>query len=161
MDAESINSNNPIDHVEDIIYSKQWNFSRSTDDELVAEIGSRWGTYRLYFSWSKAIKAINFTITFDTKFAVNNNIHELLALINEKLWIGHFDITSKGGILAFRHTIMVINDKDIMYSQIEEILDIIICECEKYYPAFQYLFFDNQSPQNALEFSSMETIGQA
>ena len=57
--------------------------------ELVAEISSKWCQYRLYFTWSEEIKAISYTITFDLKFPHNKSkeAHELLALINEKLWI--------------------------------------------------------------------------
>ena len=58
MNIDDFNQN-PIDVVEDIIYSKKWNFSRSADHELVAEIASNWCQYRLYFSWSEQIKAIN------------------------------------------------------------------------------------------------------
>ena len=87
---------NPIDVVEEVIHSKKWAFSRSADHELVAEIGSRLCQYRLYFSWSEQFKAISFTITFDIRFPNSKTrfAHELLACINERLWIGHFDITS-------------------------------------------------------------------
>ena len=93
---------NPIDIVEDVIHSKKWTFSRSDDCELVAEIASKWCLYRLYFTWSEQIKAISFTVTFDLKFPESKykSAHELLALINEKLWIGHFDVTSNNGIPA-------------------------------------------------------------
>tara|TARA_Y100001970_G_C13811952_1_gene640505 strand:+ start:136 stop:624 length:489 start_codon:yes stop_codon:yes gene_type:complete len=162
MDIDSY-SNNPIDVVEDIIHSKKWNFSRAADHELVAEISSKWCEYRLYFSWSQQIKVINFTITFDIKFPNNKfkEIYELLAKINEKLWIGHFDITSKNGIPAFRHTFFEPNESKILYNQLEEIVDIAIYECEKYYPAFQLILFDEVSTQEAIEICSIETIGNA
>ena len=94
MDTENLVIN-PIDVVEDVIHQKKWTFSRADDYELVAEISSEWCHYRLYFTWSEQIKAISFTITFDLKFPQNKSqeVHELLSLINEKLWIGHFDIT--------------------------------------------------------------------
>ena len=100
MDIDNLNTPNPIDIVEDIIHSKNWSFSRAAEDELVAEISSSWCLYRLYFAWSEKIKAINFTVTFDIKFPMANldSIYELLALINERLWIGHFDITKKNGL---------------------------------------------------------------
>ena len=78
MDFDNLNSPNPIDFVEDIIYSKKWSFSRAADDELVADISSNWCQYRLYFAWSEQIKAVNFTVTFDLKFSFTNfiAIHE-------------------------------------------------------------------------------------
>lgn len=163
MDIDSLKSPNPIDLVEDIIYSKKWSFSRAADDELVADISSQWCQYRLYFAWSEEIKAINFTITFDLRFPFSNfaSIHELLALINEKLFIGHFDITSKNGIPAFRHTLLVGQKNEILYTQLEELVDIAIYECEKYYPAFQLVLFEDSKPKEALELCAFETIGKA
>jgi len=154
---------NPIDIVEEIIHSKKWNFSRAADHELVAEIASSWCQYRLYFSWSEQIRAINFTITFDLRFPKNKSesVYELLARINEKLWIGHFDITSINGIPAFRHTVLQANGSDVMHSQLEELVDIAIYECEKYYPVFQLLLFENSTPQKAMELCTIETIGNA
>ena len=163
MDFDNLNFTNPIDVVEDIICSKKWSFSRAANDELVAEISSQWCQYRLYFSWSEQIKAINFTITFDIKFpsSTSQSIYELLALINEKLWIGHFDITSKNGIPAFRHTVLVVQKSEILYNQLEDIVDIAIYECEKYYPAFHLVLFEDSDPTKALNISTFETIGQA
>ena len=107
MDIENLPLN-PIDIVEEVIYEKKWSFSRADEYELVADISSKWCQYRLYFTWSENIRAISFTITFDLKFPQNKIIkaYELIGLINEKLWLGHFDITSKNGIPAFRHTIL-------------------------------------------------------
>jgi len=154
---------NPIDIVEDVIHSKNWTFSRADDHELVAEIASSWCQYRLYFTWSEEIKAISFTITFDLKFPHNKSskAHQLLALINEKLWIGHFDITSKNGIPAYRHTVLSSPDNNMLHHQLENLLDIGIYECEKYYPAFQLVLFEDSDPEKALTLSTFDTIGQA
>ena len=163
MQLDVFNSENPIDFVEDIIYSKKWTFSRAAEDELVADIASERCHYRLYFSWSEEIKAITFTVTFDLKFPYSTykRIHELLALINEKLWIGHFDVTSKNGIPAFRHTLLASQQNEILYSQLEDLLDIAIYECEKYYPAFQFVLFEDSLPSEALELCLFEPIGKA
>ena len=163
MNIDILNSQNPIDYVEDIIHSKKWSFSRAADDELVADISSQWCQYRLYFAWSEQIKAINFTVTFDLRFphSTLDSIHELLALINEKLWIGHFDVTSKNGIPAYRYTLLVPQRNEILYNQLEELVDIAIYECEKYYPAFQLILFEENQPQEAFELCLLEPIGRA
>ena len=154
---------NPIDIVEDVIHSKKWTFSRADEYELVAEISSQWCQYRLYFTWSEQIRAISFTITFDLKFPENKSreAHELLALINEKMWIGHFDITSKNGIPAYRHTVLPLPENEMLHHQLEDLVDIAIYECEKYYPAFQLVLFDNTKPIKAIQVGTFETIGQA
>ena len=161
MDIENLPLN-PIDIVEEVIYQKKWSFSRADDYELVADISSKWCQYRLYFTWSENIKAISFTITFDLKFPQNKigKAYELIGLINEKLWLGHFDITSKNGIPAYRHTVLSSNNY-ILHKQLEDLLDIGIYECEKYYPSFQQVLFEGISAEDAIKFSNFEIIGQA
>ena len=154
---------NPIDIVEEVIHGKKWSFSRSDDHELVADIASKWCQYRLYFTWSEQIRAISFTVTFDIKFPQSKyrSAHELLALINEKLWIGHFDITKKNGIPAYRHTVLSLPENEMLQHQLEDLVDIALYECEKYYPAFQLVLFEDSLPSNALSVSTFDTIGSA
>ena len=154
---------NPIDIVEDIIHTKNWSFSRAADHELVADISSKWCHYRLYFSWSEQFKSISFIVTFDLKFPSSKNIeiNELLAKINENLWIGHFDITSRNGIPAFRHTLIRSSEDEMLYKKLEDLVDIAVYECEKYYPAFQLILFDEASPDDALNVCNFDTIGRA
>jgi len=154
---------NPIDVVEEVIYSKKWSFSRADDYELVAEIASKWCQYRFYFTWSEQIRAISLTVTFDLKFphAKMKEAQELLALINEKLWIGHFDITSKNCIPAYRHTVLSFSEDEVLHHQLENLVDIAIYECEKFYPAFQLVLFEDSDPGKALAISTFDTIGVA
>ena len=154
---------NPIDIIEDVIHQKKWNFSRSAEHELVAEIASNWCSYRLYFTWSEKINAISLSITFDIMFPQIKikKAYELLGLINENLWIGHFDITSRNGIPAFRHTILSNTETDFLHKKFEDLVDIAIYECEKFYPSFQQILFEDASPQDAIKFSNFEIIGRA
>ena len=162
MDIENIVLN-PIDIVEEVIYEKNWSFSRADEYELVADIASKCCQYRLYFTWSENIRAISFTITFDLKFPQSKimKAYELIGLINEKLWLGHFDITSKNGIPAYRHTILSNADSDFLHEKLENLVDIAIYECEKYYPSFQQVLFDELEPSKSLLFANFEVLGSA
>ena len=154
---------NPIDIIEDVIYQKKWSFSRAADHELVAEISSQWCLYRLYFTWSEKINALSLSITFDIRFPQTQfkKAYELLGLINENLWIGHFDITSRNGIPAFRHTILSNSENEVLHKKFEDLVDIGIYECEKFYPSFQQVLFENTLPKEAIQFSNFEVIGRA
>ena len=106
---------------------------------------------------------MSFTITFDLKYPQSkfSEAYELIGLINEKLWIGHFDITSKNGIPAFRHTLLSGSDNDFLHKKLEDLVDIAIYECEKYYPSFQQVLFDDLQPSKSLVFANFEVIGTA
>ena len=162
MDIEKLEIN-PIDLIEEVIYQKKWTFSRAANHELVAEISSQWCQYRLYFNWSENISAMSFTITFDMCFPQTKfmKAYELIGLINERLWIGHFDITNKNGIPAYRHTVLSLSDSYLLHKKLEDLVDIGIYECEKYYPSFQQVLFDDIIPQQAVRNINFEVIGRA
>ena len=50
-------------------------------------------------------------------------------------------------------------ENEILYNQLEDLVDIAIYECEKYYPAFQLILFDDSLSQEALDLCAIETIG--
>ena len=106
---------------------------------------------------------MSFTITFDVKFPQSKLLkaYELIGLINEQLWIGHFDITSKNGIPAFRHTLLSSTDNDFLHKKLEDLVDIAIFECEKYYPSFQQVLYEDVLPSKSLVFANFEIIGSA
>src|SRR5208337_502910 len=85
---------NPLDLVEQFATANDWAFDRRSDDELAAEVPGRWCNYSLYFAWREDMGAMHFTCAFDMKVPDNKRltIYELLGLVNEKLWLGHFGL---------------------------------------------------------------------
>ena len=43
----------------------------------------------------------------------------------------------------------------------EDVVDIAIYECEKYYPSFQQVLFDELEPSKSLLFANFEVLGSA
>jgi len=161
--SKDLNFQNPLDALEEIIFMKQWPCSRANDYELISEIKGNHCLYRLYIVWSESINAISLTITFDLTVppSSKSSIFELLSLINENLWMGHFDVTSKSGIPAYRNTFLI-KDKNIENIRImEDIVDIGINDCEKFYPSFQMVLWENSKPDIAAATCLMETKGRA
>jgi len=161
--SKNISFRNPLDALEELICLKRWPCSRANEDELIAEIKSKLCPYRLYIAWSGEINTISLTITFDIKVPDSKRLesYELLSLINENMWIGHFDITSKAGIPAYRYTYLIKN-KDIECIKIfDDIVNIGISQCEKYYPSFQMVLWEDYSPFLAAKTCIMETKGSA
>ena len=62
---------------------------------------------------------------------------------------------------AYRHTVIEPDKNEILYSQLEDLMDIAIFECEKYYPAFQLVLFEDYNPREALEICTMDVVGKA
>ena len=53
------------------------------------------------------------------------------------------------------------NNKNISSDQISQIFSSSIGECEKYYPAFQFLLWEKKSPKDAIAASMLNTLGEA
>ena len=64
---------------------------------------------RAVFLLVAEISAMHFTCAFDLKVPEKRRgaLYELLALANERLWIGHFGMDSDDGMPVFRHSVLL------------------------------------------------------
>jgi len=154
---------NPLDIMEQIVIANDWAFDRRSDSEMAAEATGRWCDYGLYFSWSHEISAMHFTCTFDLKVPEKRRglLYELLALANDRLWIGHFGIESGDGMPVFRHAVLLRGAPGASAESLEDMVDIAITECERFFPAFQFVLWGGKSPQDALAAAMLECVGEA
>jgi hypothetical protein len=44
---------------------------------------------------------------------------------------------------------------------LEDMMDIAITECERFYPAFQFVLWGGKSPAEALEAAMLDCVGEA
>ena len=156
-------ASNPLDVMEQIVGGYEWAFDRRTDTEMAAEAPGKWCDYGLYFSWSREISAMHFTCAFDLKVPGTQRraLFELLALANERLWIGHFGMDPEDGMPLFRHSVLLRGAAGASVESLEDMVDIAITECERFYPAFQFVLWGGKSPSEALECAMLECAGEA
>ncbi|MBE9604682.1 YbjN domain-containing protein [Acetobacteraceae bacterium H6797] len=156
-------STNPLDIIEQILGANEWAFERRSDGEMAAEAPGKWCDYGLYFSWSHEISAMNFSCAFDMKVPAGRRekLYELLSLANEKLWIGHFGLDSDEGVLVFRHSVLLRGAPSASAESLEDMVDIAITECERFFPAFQFVLWGGKAPAEALQAAMLECEGEA
>lgn len=161
---ESSDSNfNPLDAVEQIACANGWAFERQGDDEIITEVSAPVCTFRLWFAWRPDCEALHFTCTFDMKVAESSrsSIYPLLAFINERLWLGHFDIFSDEGMVVFRHAMLLRGGHGATPEQLADLVQASLAECERYYPAFQFVLWGGKSPEEAMAAAILDTQGEA
>jgi hypothetical protein len=153
---------NPVDMVEHIATIHDWAFERSTEDELSLSIKGSWSDYHISLNWRDDMEALHLACAIDMKVpqARLNEIYRLMALINEQLWIGHFDIWAEEGLLLFRHGLML-NGAEPTATQCEALLQAAVESCERYFQAFQFVIWAGKGAQDALSAVMFETEGQA
>jgi len=156
-------SGNPIDLVEEIVIANDWAHDRASEEELVVEIPGRWCDYRLYFVWQEELCALHFSCGFDMKVSKGRRaaLYELLALANEKLWLGHFDLSAEENSPAFRHAVLLRGLSTASAEQVEDLVDIALSECERFYPAFQFVVWGGKSPAQAIASAMIDPVGEA
>ncbi len=154
---------NPLDIMEQIVIANDWSFDRRSESEMAAEAPGKWCDYGLYFSWSHEISAMHFTCTFDLKVPERGRgaIFELLALANERLWIGHFGMDSDDFMPVFRHAVLLRGAAGASSESLEDMVDIAITECERFFPAFQFVLWGGKSPTDALAAAMLDCVGEA
>ncbi len=90
-------------------------------------------------------------------------MYEAVGLVNEQLWVGHFELWSASGILLYRHAAMLdTSDGGTMsLAQAELVIESAIDECERFYPVFQFVLWGGKTPREALAAALTETQGEA
>ncbi|MCB4822330.1 type III secretion system chaperone family protein [Roseicella aerolata] len=154
---------NPLDVLEQIVSANEWAFERRSDGEMAAEAPGKWCDYGLFFSWSPEISAMHFSCAFDMKVPPEgrSKLFELLAMANEKLWIGHFGLESEEGVPVFRHSVLLRGAPSASAESLEDMVDIAITECERFFPAFQFVLWGGKTPGDALQAAMLDCVGEA
>ncbi len=154
---------NPIDLVEEIVQANEWAHDRASDEEMVIEISGRWCDYRLLFVWQREMNALHYSCGFEMKVPRGRRaaIFELLAAINERLWIGHFDLAADDAAPSFRQGVLLRGAFGPSVEQIEDLVDISVSECERFFPAFQLVVWAGKNAKEAIAAAMIDPVGEA
>jgi hypothetical protein len=154
----------PIDMLESYFAAHGWSFERE-DEEIVAKVKGSWTQYELRAIWREEDGVLQFLAFPDVRVPDERRIsvYEAIGLVNEQLWIGHFELWSQSGILLFRHAAMIDTNGDatLTLAQAELLVESAIDECERFYPVFQFVLWGGKTPADALASALIETQGEA
>ena len=153
----------PLDVVEHMAAGNNWPFERASEDEIGLVVTGRWTNYQVSFTWMNEIETLHLACAFDMKVPELRltDVQKLIALINEQLWIGHFDVWTQNGVIMFRHALVLAGGVVASGRQCEAVLGTAIDTCERYFPAFQFVIWAGKSAREAMDSAMFETTGQA
>ncbi len=154
---------NPIDKVESFLSACDYTHERRSSNEIVVEINGKWNDMLIFFSFEESMQCLHISclMNIETKIENKSKIFELLALINDNLWVGHFSYWTSQKMPVFRHSIFCSNHMPLFEKQIAQIFEIAVKECERMYPVFNVVLNKGMEPTQALYPLLMETAGQA
>ncbi len=155
----------PIEMLEQYFAAHGWDFERAGDEEIVAHFQGSWTQYELRAVWRDEDRVLQFLALPDIRVTSDKRaaIYETLGLINEQLWLGHFEMWTSSGMVLFRHAALLDTQGEAALSleQAETLVEAAIDECERFYPVFQFVLWADKTPQEAIAAALIETQGEA
>ena len=156
-------SEHPLDVVERLAALRDWIFDRAETDEMCVTVSGRWTEYHVAFTWIEDVEALHVACAFDLKVPERRrtDVLNLVSLINEQLWVGHFDLWSTEKVVMFRHALLLAGGAEPTHGQCEVLLKAAVDACERYFQAFQFVIWAGKSAREALDSVLFETQGEA
>jgi len=163
LQVEADRTVHPVDIIEHIASINDWSFERQDADEISISVRGGWSDYHVSFNWMEDLESLHIACAFDLKVpdARRSEIKQLIAMINEQLWIGHFDMWSKEGVVLFRNSHLLTGGAEVSPHQCDALLRSANDACDQYYQAFQFVVWAGKSASEALSQVMFETVGEA
>jgi hypothetical protein len=154
---------NPLDVVERLAAVNDWSFERASDDEITILVTGKWTDYQVSYTWMGDIEALHLACAFDLKVPERRRaeVQALIGMINERLWVGHFDLWVTEGILMFRHALVLAGGTEASGKQCEALLGNALDTCERYFTSFQFVVWAGKGAREALDAAMFDTSGEA
>lgn len=151
MLAQKLNNYNPIDDVE-CIFRSQSTMERRSATEVVVELNGKWDNMLLFFAWEQKLNCLHISclLNLQPENVGLPSIFELLALINEDLWVGYFSYWEEMQMPVFKHSLFVNETEFDLREKLASIINIAVTECENAYPIFHAVMKQNIAPRKAL-----------
>ena len=153
----------PVDMLAALFEARGWPCEAVSPDEISGEIQGSWAKYQVRAIWRTEDNVLQLLCLPDIRVAQSKKraAWELLALVNEQLWLGHFDIWSSGGVLVYRHALLLGDDGLLSLGQAQALVETAIDECDRFYPAFQFVLWGDKNPRDALDSAMVDAAGEA
>ncbi|WP_435418307.1 YbjN domain-containing protein [Parerythrobacter aurantius] len=153
----------PLDMLAALFEARGWPVESVSDDELSGEIQGSWAKYQLRGIWRAVDNVLQLICLPDIRVAKDKRAPavELLALVNEQMWLGHFDLWSNGGVIVYRHAALLGDDGTLSLNQAQALVESAVEDCDRFYPAFQFVLWGDKTPEAALDAALVDAAGEA
>ena len=153
----------PLDVVEHVLTAENLSFDRTDDGDLAFVLTGDWKDYELWFAWRPEADCLQLCLSMDirAKKARRQAAHTMLSLINQRVWLGHFEVWADDGEVVFRHAMALPTGERPTLAQAASMIDAAVEAADRFYPAFDFLLNGGKSPEDAISACMFETVGQA
>ena len=152
-----------LDLIEDYLETNSWAHEREDDEAVQCIVPTRWGEMGGLFALRTDPAALHFSVTLDVKpqIARKAAIAELVMMMNERLWLGHFDYWAEEGVLLFRHALPMLDRDCPSGGEVRSLMAAAVDAVDRFIPAFNFVVWAGKTPREAMDAAMFETQGEA
>jgi hypothetical protein len=160
---ETLLAFDPLDVVEHVLNAENLTFDRTEDGDLAFALAGDWTDYELWFAWRPEADCMQLCLSMDMTAPKESRAtaYELVSLINQRVWLGHFEIWAEDGEIVFRHAMALPGGERPTLAQAASMIDAAVEAADRFYPAFDFLVRGGKSPEESLAACMFETVGRA
>lgn len=156
-------SPDPLESLEAVAGLLEMEAERVDDAELHLAMPGAWRDAGVWFTWRPELSTLQMGAPLDIKVPVARlaDAARLVTLVNERLWIGHFDLWSEDNAIVFRNAAILPEGGKLDGVQAQYLIQGASEAIDRFFPAFNYLVWGGKTPEEAMEASLFETQGNA
>ena len=154
---------NPIELVARFVVQQDWFLKQTHADGVVADVPGQWSQYQLRVDWQEDLQVLRVHVMLDLLFddvpAVR--LEKLLSELNGHLFLGHFRLSTDKRQVQLYYVLPLRGAGGATPEQIEDVVDILLGQCEQAAPAFAQLVFAPDQLASSAGLIMVPVAGQA
>ena len=152
----------PLDVVEHVLTAENLDFDRTDDGDLAFALTGDWKDYELWFAWRPEADCLQLCLSLDVRVNKGKRraAYELVSMINQRVWLGHFEVWAEDGEIVFRQAMALATGDRPSLAQAASMIDTAVEAADRFFPAFDFML-KGKSPTDAIAACMFETVGQA
>ena len=153
----------PLEALENVADTLALSVERVDAEELHVAMPGMWRDAGFWFTLRPELSTLQMGAPLDIKApkARLAEMARLVSMVNERLWIGHFDLWSDDLSIVFRNAAVLPANGALDTVQAECLIRGAREAIDRFLPAFNYFIWGGKTPEEAMEASLFETAGNA
>ncbi len=153
----------PIELVTRFVTNQDWLLQQRGENAVLVEVPGKWCDYQLAVTWQHNEEAMQVRCRIDVQFDESQfgEIALLAALLNQRIFMGHLALDVETRELDLRHTLPLRGAGGATPEQIEDVVDIMLGECEYCFPTIYQVAQSQLSATDAATAALFSTEGEA
>jgi len=153
----------PLKALEAAAAGLEFEMERAGENELHVMLPGVWRDIGLWFTWRPELATLQMGAPLDLKAPPSrlDEASRLVVMVNERLWIGHFDLWAEDHSIVYRNSALLNAEGGLDSVQGESLIRAASEAVDRFYPAFNFFIWGGKKPDDALRASLFETQGNA